>query len=361
MSDSSLNFRSVLRGYDPAQVDHHLNELAQAAASLWREAAERTRRIDELEAANVQLRSEVEDHAQRTRALEEAQREAAAPSYAGLGERICSILTLVDNEAFELRTRAQVDVANSLTLADESALSTRQDADEYASKTRVAADDQVARILEDARRRAERLLEDARQQAEGLLEDARKYAESLQDEADRQAMARQDADRQAMAQREQAEAVYERARAKSAAAAVDFETTLAARREGSALEFAAQVTAAEEHLATVRLRSEQARSDSERAQQEAAGKIAEQLEQAMVRARTLVAEAEAKAERIRDDSERELAAAAKRREMINAQLSSVRHDLAALGDATRRNPVRLAEPVAAQNESTAEVEQEVVA
>ena len=361
MSDSSVTFRSVLRGYDPAQVDHHMNELAQAAASVWRETAERTRQIDELEAANVQLKSEVEGHAQRARALEEAQMEAAAPTYAGLGERIGSILTLVDNEAFELRTRAQADVANSRALADENALATRQDADEYARETRSAADDEVARILEDARQQAESLLEDARQQAESLLEDAREYAESLRDDADRQAMARQDADRQAMARREEAEAVYERARAKSAAAAVDFETTLAARREASALEFAAQVTAAEQQLAAVRLRSEQARSDSERAQQEAASKIAQQLEQAMARAQTLVAEAETKAERIRGNSERELAAAAQRRDILNAQLSSVRHDLAALGGATRCNPVRLAESAADHNEAAAEVEQEVVA
>ena len=358
MSDYTVSFRSVLRGYDQAQVDHHMNELAQAAASAWQEATERTRQINDLKAANSQLKSEVEGHAQRARALEEAQMEAAAPTYAGLGERIGSILTLVDNEGYELRTRAQADAANSRALADENALATRQDADEYARETRSAADDEAARILEDARQQADSLLEDAIQQAEGIREDARQEAESLRDDADRQAMARQDADRQAMARREEAEAVYERARAKSAAAAVDFETTLAARREASALEFAAQVTAAEQQLAAVRLRSEQARSDSERAQQEAASKIAQQLEQATARAQTLVAEAKTKAERIRDNSERELAAATQRRDSINAQLSNVRHDLAALGGATRINPIRLAEPAADQNEAAGEVEQE---
>jgi 4-hydroxy-3-methylbut-2-enyl diphosphate reductase IspH len=174
-------------------------------------------------------------------------------------------------------------------------------------------------------------------------------------------MARQDADRQAMTRREEAEALYEQARAKSAAAAVDFETTLAARREASALEFAAQVTAAEQHLAAVRLRSEQARSDSERAQQEAASKTAQQLEQAMARAQTLVAEAKTKAERIRDNSERELAEATQRRDSINAQLSNARHQLAALGGTTSTDPMRLTEPAVDQNEAAAEIEQEIMA
>src|SRR5665647_137966 len=112
MSDYSVSFRSVLRGYDPTQVDHHMNELAQAAAKAWQEAAERTRQISELEAANGQLKSEVEGHAQRARVLEKAQMETTAPTYTGLGERIGSVLTLVDTEVYELRTRAQADSAN---------------------------------------------------------------------------------------------------------------------------------------------------------------------------------------------------------------------------------------------------------
>jgi hypothetical protein len=161
-----------------------------------------------------------------------------------------------------------------------------------------------------------------------------------------------------MAQREEAEALYEQARARSAAAAVDFETTLAARREASALEFAAQVTAAEQQLAAVRLRWEQTRSDSERAQHDAATKIAQQLEQATARAQGLVAEAKTKAERIRDNSERELAAATQRRDSINAQLSSVRHELAEVG-AARINPMLVEEPAADRDEAALLVEQVV--
>jgi DivIVA domain-containing protein len=358
MSDYNVSFRSVLRGYDTTQVDHHMNELAKAAASAWQEATERSRQINELKAANGKLKNEAEGHAERARVLEKAQMEAAAPTYTGLGERIGSVLTLVDHEVNELRMRAQADAANKRALAEEDALATCQDADTYARQARSSAEDEVSQILEEARQQADSLVEDARQEAESLRDDARQEAESIRDDADRQAMARQDADRQAMAQREEAEALYEQARAKSAAAAIDFETTLAARREASALEFAAQVTAAEQQLAAVRLRSERARNDSERAQQEAASKIAQQLEQATARAQMLVAEAKTKAERIRDNSERELTAATQRRDSINAQLSNVRHDLAALG-ATRINPMSLEEPD--QNEVAAEVQLETVA
>lgn len=359
MSDAIANFRRVARGYDPAQVNHHMNELAKAAASLWQEAAERTRQITELKASNSQLEGEVESYAERTRLLEEAEKEAAEPTYAGFGERVGAILTLVDKEANELRIRAQADAANSRALADEHALVTQQDADKYARETSSAAEDKVALMLEDARQEADRRLAEARREADRLLGEAREYTESLRDEADRQAIARQDADRLATARREEAEAAYEQARAKSAAAGAEFETTLAARREASALEFAAQVKAAEQQLAAVRLRSEQARRDSERAQQEAAARVAQELEEATARAQALVSEAKTKAQRIRDDSGLELAAATQHRDSINAQLNSLRHDLAALGGSTRLNPTQLAGAPADQEDAATDAEEEV--
>jgi hypothetical protein len=319
MTDSTNHFRSVLRGYDPAQVDQQVHELAQAAKAARQEAAERTIQVSKLEAAQSQLTSEVERHVQRARALEEEQMKASAPTYATLGERIGSILTLADEEAGEMRVRAQADAANHHALADESALATRQDADRYAAEMHSAAEAEAARFMEDAK-----------QQADSVLDDA---------------------DRQAMARCEEAEAVYERARAKSATAAVDFETTLAARRDSSALEFAAEVKAAEQQLATVRIQAEQTHIESEQAQQEASTRSAQQLEQATAHAHALVSEAKTKADRIRGDSERELAAATARRDSINAQLSNVRQMLAALGGVAIANPLavpELAEPAADQ-------------
>ena len=349
MSDYSVSFRSVLRGYDQAQVDQHMNELAQAAAAAWQEASERTRQLEDLKTTNDRLAREVKVLAERARVLEDAQQEAAEPTYTGLGERIGAVLTMVDNEVNELRIRAQAGVANTRALAEEEAYATRQEADRYAREVRGATDDEVSQILDESR-----------SQADSILEEARQEVESLRDYADRQAMARQDADRQSMARREEAETLYEQARAKAAAAAVDFETTLAARREASAREFAAQVDAAEEQLAAIRQRAERARVDSERAQQEAASKIAQQLDQATERAHTLVAEAKAKAERIRDESERELAVAIQRRDTINAELANVRQDLAALGGPTRIALADQADPAADPGDSVGEAKLEVI-
>ncbi|MBC7559523.1 MAG: hypothetical protein H7270_09235 [Dermatophilaceae bacterium] len=316
MTDSNAHFRSVLRGYDPSQVDQHVHELAAAAQTARQEAAERTVQVRKLEASHVQLGKEVDRHVQRARSLEEEQMKASVPTYATLGDRIGSILTLADEEATELRAHALADAANHHARADESAVATRQDADRYATEMRHAADTEAARVMEDAKRQADSILDDA--------------------------------DRQAMARCEEAEAVYERARAKSATAAVDFETTLAARRDSSALEFAAEVTAAEQQLVTVRLRAEETQIESEQAQQEVAARSAQQLEQAMTHAHSLVAEAKTKAERIRGDSERELAAATQRRDSINAQLSNVRQMLAALGGVAIANPLDTATAPAAQ-------------
>jgi DivIVA domain-containing protein len=312
MNESNAQFRSALRGYDTAQVDQHVNDLTQAAAAARREAGDLSIQVSKLEAAQRQLKGDLEAQATRARALEEEQKKAAAPTYADLGQRIGSMLKLADEEGNELRTRAQADAEAHHALADESARATREGADVYAKETRSAADAESARVLEDARRRADSILDDA--------------------------------DRQATARREEAEAVYERARAKSAAAAADFETTLATRRDTSAQEFAVQIAAAEQQLAAVQQRAEQTRIDSELRQQEAADKSAHQLSEAKALAQAMVAEAKTKAERIRDDSERVLTAATQRRDSINAQLTNVRQMLATLGGGAMVNPLEEPEP-----------------
>ena len=63
---------------------------------------------------------------------------------------------------------------------------------------------------------------------------------------------------------------------------------------------------------------------------EAEEKIARMLADAEERSTTMVSEARASADRVRAESERELAAAAQRRDSINAQLSNVRQMLATL-------------------------------
>lgn len=318
MNESNAQFRSALRGYDTAQVDQHVSDLTQAAVAARREAGDLSIQVSKLEAAQRQLASDLEAQAAKARALEEEQKKAAAPTYADLGQRIGSMLKLADEEGNELRIRAQADAEAHHALADESARKTREGADTYAKETRSAADGESARVLEDAKRRADSILDDA--------------------------------DRQATARREEAEAVYERARAKSAAAAADFETTLATRRDTSAQEFAVQIAAAEQQLAAVQQRAEQTRTDSELRQREAAEKSSHQLAEAQSQAQAMVAEAKTKADRIRDDSERVLAAATQRRDSINAQLTNVRQMLATLSGGAMVNPTEPPETEPAKTE-----------
>jgi cell division septum initiation protein DivIVA len=296
------SFRSVLRGYDPAQVDQWRGEHAQALEQARQEAAERTVEVTGLKSALARAQ---EDHDRTRKALESAQeqqRQASAPTFAGLGERIGNILTLADEEASEIRRNAQADAQ---TLAGTSRLAadqTRVDADRYAENVRTKAEAE-----------ATQLVEKARQQADALLDDA---------------------DREAAARREEAEAYYEHQRARAAAAAADFESTLGERRDKAAAEFKTQMSGHEQALVQAQERAAALSAESEKTHATAKAESTKLLESARAEAEALVAEARDKAERVRRDSERELTAATARRDSITAQLSNVRQMLATLGGAS---------------------------
>jgi len=296
------SFRSVLRGYDPAQVDQWRGEHAQALEQARQEAAERTVEVTGLKSALTRAQ---EEHARTRKALEtaqEQQRQASAPTFAGLGERIGNILTLADEEASEIRRNAQADAQ---TLAGTSRLAADQarvDADRYAENVRAKAEAD-----------ATQLVEKARQQADTLLDDA---------------------DREAAARREEAEAYYEHQRARAAASAADFEATLGERRDKAAAEFKTQMSGHEQALAQAQERAAALSAESEKAHATAKAESSKLLESARAEAEALVAEARDRAERVRRDSERELTAATARRDSITAQLSNVRQMLATLGGAS---------------------------
>ena len=208
MTDTSA-FRTVLRGYEPSQVDHAVAELATSVEAARQEAAARTVEVANLHAANTALERSVATHASRIAELEAAQRSAANPTFADLGSRIGSMLTLADEEAAQIRSGAQAAADEHRAQSTKEANATRAAADRYAEDVRTKADAEATKIVEDARRKADAILDDA--------------------------------DREASARRGEAEAVYENQRAKAAAAAADFETTLATRRDKAAAEFSAQM------------------------------------------------------------------------------------------------------------------------
>ena len=326
MSDNT-SFRSVLRGYDPAQVDQWRAETAGALEQARKEAAERTVEVSELRAALGRVQEEHAQTARSLEALQEEQRRAAAPTFADLGERIGSILTLADEEAAEIRSNANADAETLVGTATLAADQARADADRYAEDVRTKADAEAARVVEKAKQEADSILDDA--------------------------------DREASARREEAEAFYEHQRARAAAAAADFEATLGQRREKAAAEFSAQMAAHEQALTQAQERAQLLSAESERAHTTAQQESAQLLESARAEAAQLVAAAREQAERIRRDSERELAAATARRDSITAQLSNVRQMLATLGGAAMVDGLDDAEQPGAEATPPAEVDQTV--
>jgi hypothetical protein len=282
-------FTTVRRGYDPSEVERAVGQ-AQA------EVAELRRRLEAAEAAAEQARNEAA--ASRDALVSREAQEPELPSYEHLGERVGQILSLAEAEAAEIRDRVLGEVETLRKEAEQEAGALRADADRYAEETRRDADADGAR----------------------LLADARKAADGERDAAERDASAR----------RAEAEALHEDARAKAAQAAADFETTLAERRQKATAEFQAQQAATQAELDAMAARSKDTEAALERSRAEAEERIARMLADAEERSTTMVAEARASADRVRAESDRELAAAAQRRDSINAQLSNVRQMLATL-------------------------------
>jgi cell division septum initiation protein DivIVA len=280
-------FRTVMRGYDPAEVDKFISSMGATVAAAEKQADALASKVEQLS---------------KVAAQSSAKQAVATPpaeiTFTHLGERIGKILTLADQEAKAIRDSAEKTVADKLAEHDAATGATRAEADRYAEETRSNADQEAARIVEDARRSADQTV----------------------DEAERQATAR----------RREAEALYEQQRAKAAKAAADFEQTLAERRDTAERAFAERTEAAEKQIIETEERIERLRTDSERAMQDATRRAAAHLEEAEQKAKQIVEAATSRADRVRAESERELAAAMQRRDSINAQLSNVRQMLATL-------------------------------
>ena len=198
-----------------------------------------------------------------------------------------------------MRESATAEVEQARRAADEDAALVRAEADRYAEEVRSRADVDASETLSRAKREADSIIDDAA--------------------------------REAAARREEAEAYFEKQRATAAASAADFERTLGERRERSSAEFTAQMAKQDQALAAVQERADLLAREAEEDRQAKATEAARVLESARAEATALVTSAKDQAERVRRDSERELAAATARRDSITAQLSNVRNMLATLG------------------------------
>ncbi len=231
--------------------------------------------IREMEAAHSKV-AELSRLVERLHAENNTFRQKAGSRYSGLGERVDQILVLAESEAAEVRQ---------------------------------AATSEAERLKAEVEKWAASLWEDSKRQAEGI---------------------RADAERDALATRSEAQAYFEAQRTNAAKVAAELEATIAARRDQAEQEngdrlsaVTRQVAAAEEHAAQMRVDADRLRSETELVANK-------RLADAERRAHEIVEEARANADRVRADSERELAAAMERRDLIDTQLGNLRHALSAL-------------------------------
>lgn len=285
MTNPTNQFRVVLRGYDPAQVDRRVQELTETAENAIHKVGELSGRVQRIE----------EERANQPEGDEAVPQTVA---FSHLGERVGRILTLADEEAADLRGRAQSEVEAFHEQAHQANARLRDEVDRYADQRRSDADTEAARTLEDARRTADERLDTA--------------------------------DRDAAARLQEAEAIYENQRAKAAQAATDFETTLAKRRESVEADFTDQMSSTKLQLEQAEGRVQQLNEEAEQVLGEAGREARRLTDDAKQRAESSIRESKTVAARVRSDSERELAAATQRRDSINAQLANVRQMLATL-------------------------------
>lgn len=297
MTDSH-DFRVVLRGYDPHQVDRRIHQLVEDAEDARREVASLATRVQQLEAEQEAI-------------AEGRDKTPGHLSFGHLGERVGRILALAEEEAEELRRRGREEAEAAHAEVHDTVAGIRTQADHYATQRRSDADTESARILEDARRAADERLDAA--------------------------------ERDAAARLQEAEAIHEDQRAKAARAAADFETTLAQRRQQAEQEFTQQMAEAQERLEDLERHVEKSRAEAETEHNDAVRESRRITSEAEQQADTIVGDAKALAARVRADSERELAAASQRRDSINAQLANVRQMLTTL---TGVPPALLLDPTA---------------
>lgn len=327
MTQQNATFRTVMRGYDPAEVERVFAELQHSVEQARSEANEQNASLQKLNSQIAQLQEQANGYRTRIAALSQEQKNQTAPTFADLGEHIGALLQTASDQAADLRNKAQAEAERTVNEANAAADQARAAADRYVAEVTSKTDAESTRTIEAAKRQADEILD---------------YA-----------------DREATARREEAEAVFEHQRARAAAAAADFERTLAERRDKASEEFASQMQVNEQALAMSLERQAAIEAESERTLAEARSQAAGHLKAAQEEAAQQVESARMAAEKIRRESERELQAATSRRDAITAQLTNVRQMLATLGGVAVVNPMgeEVAEAPAVQAEAAAPAEQ----
>lgn len=321
MSDQS--FSTVRKGYDPTEVDQAMealrstirrlenqlsvtNDAGEAAAqqALEHQAAQDalnaavqklTTQNSNLTKANSKLKAEVKEA--------NKQLESAVPlqdvSFEHLGERVASILRTAHEDADSVRQNAIENAEKTVTDAQARAEQLLNDAQWTSDDTRSKAEAEAARVIEDANKRADDL--------------------------------RAQAGSEAAAIRDEAAALLETHRANATNQTIEFEKTLAERREEALTALDRDIAGRNAELAAATTELNQAKAEAQRQLFEAQEQADKIVRDSQKRAADILNDSQARADAMRENAQRELDAALTRRNSINEQLSGVRKMLIAYG------------------------------
>lgn len=270
MSVDSQEFRVVLRGYEPAQVDA-LRQALQA----------------QLDEADPETLSQRQDPS-----------ISVETPQASFSRRLTTILELAEEEAAEIRQTATAQAEQLRADVEQSTTQLREDADEYATKRTDEAESFATKLVTDAEETATKTIAAASRESDEM----RQVASTLLDEQ----------------------------KAKAAKIEADFERDMEARRTEAEAKLRAVIDDHQTRMHDLDEHLEKRRVEGERRHQEALAAARAILEDAHNRADAIIADAAASAENLRVESENEVAVITKQRDDINAQLSNVREMLASL-------------------------------
>lgn len=288
-------FRTVLRGYDPTEVDRAIGDLIKARDQARSEAADnalaRSRMATEL--------AELQEQAAGYRAkLAKVEAAAEAPASSDVGARIGRMLSLAEDEAAAMRTEAAAEAERLLAEAKAEVEQLTGNAERHARDVVSKADTEAARILEAARRQSDEIVD---------------YA-----------------DREAVARREEAESIYEAHRARAAAAADEFERNLGDRQRQADVDFASRTELHEQAITALLERQEVLQAEAEQAAERAREEARAILRTAREEAQQHLDTAHAEVAELRGQADRDLQTIVAKRDAVNAQLATVRQLLADL-------------------------------
>jgi hypothetical protein len=164
-------FETALRGFNRRQVLEHLESLDGRIAIVAADRDAALAQVAELSESLNRLRSETEllVHLRREaeKSAAEVERILTKPM-AQAGARIQRILQLAEEEAAELKARAQAEIAAVKAGADQDIAELRARADQDIDELRARADEQITALRASASREAKSLLEHAKRQCAQL-------------------------------------------------------------------------------------------------------------------------------------------------------------------------------------------------